>query len=435
MFYSRSSRLLRLRTHLHCSSLVSTPARSIRRWNSTNKHDELSLFSLDLDLTEIEKPKDLNNSIDSQDPLVDSLVALPFNELSKNDILTDFLRDTKHDEPVGPFDKILEDLGLDDYSELSKKDEGWREGAGEANDELDQHVDLEDIVKQEKDLFESIFSKYSMKEDSETNDNTKYDLPELVLSTLNKSYTTPVKPSKWSFFSPQPTAQASEEEQLTRTKSALQETLEHISSLGSRSELMEFSRQFFSRYLSNDYDKDTFVLRKRRDESSDDYLNRQKAVCREIEDVSHLTPEAPLLTSLTMPILMNHIITTFLTKFYDASLALTLFNCSKENLGLYTVVCDQTTYNEILKVYWVFYGKASLYEVELIIVEMINNGFRGDAQTFAILNEILKSYHTMRMGQSVYNPRGSPIWCEEDERRARNLGSQLRKIGSHLKAR
>lgn len=83
MFYSRSSRLLRLRTHLHCSSLVSTPARSIRRWNSTNKHDELSLFSLDLDLTEIEKPKDLNNSIDSQDPLVDSLVALPFNELSK----------------------------------------------------------------------------------------------------------------------------------------------------------------------------------------------------------------------------------------------------------------------------------------------------------------------------------------------------------------
>lgn len=435
MFKSR----LRFLQHVVLRSYASPISRPVHiaqlRLFSTEKATEKPLFCLDIDLDRLDDFESKNNPSINASPLDTRSDPDSSNDKATNDILADFLQKPDNETPT-PLDQILANLANDDYSDLKPHKE-------EPQDQFGSNVEdsqtTQNAIEKEQDLFKSIFSKYS-------NDMKPsfwaQDLSEQVLTMLKESFSQP-SPSSLSDETKRPRSRAIpkvlEAEKLlsemeNMTAHALLGTTEWLSSK-SRSELMLFYQDLFERFKNDDYNKETFVLKKHRNESDADLMERLKALCQIIEDASRHTPEQPVLTSQALPALFNFGIKTFVSKFYDGAAALTMFNLAKEDLALYAVLCNQATYNEMLKVYWLFYGKASLYEVELMVVEMVNNGFKGDLETFAILRKILLSYHTMRMGKTVYNPGGSPIWSAEDERRAANLGMKLQQIGARFAGR
>ncbi|KAM9928945.1 hypothetical protein OXX59_001498 [Metschnikowia pulcherrima] len=301
---------------------------------------------------------------------------------------------------------------------------GERENSFEPSEESSENRVLAD----EKELFEKIFATYSQTEDvAETNDK----LPEMVLSNLRDSFSTVNK-------SPQPVSQATETLSTKETNTieettteALEKTLHYIGASPNMEGVVDFARTMFDQFPTK-YVEEQFFLHKRKGEPSDAYLERHVQLSEEIRIQSEESPEKPVLNAFTMPVLFNHVISVLCTQHHDGGLALSLFNSTKENLLLYTTVCNQRTYNEMLKVHWIFYGKRSLCEIELIYVEMLNNGFAGDIHTFVIMKQILNTYYSMKAGKSNFNPGGFPVWSKEDEKRARNLTSKLEVLGKRL---
>lgn len=425
------------------------------RWFSTEKDVKKLLFALELDPSEWSNLNTSAQNKTAKTQPVNSLESSSVVEnLLANDILADFLLDMETEAPPAPLDQILEKFSMGDFSDIKDEDSetfgartqlkhGFSEEGEEFNlDAQDNVVGKEtesDIIEDERDLFKEMFAKYSKYEDLVEERHS--DLPNQVLSTLQDSYLQPnTQAQKRKSFSNDLNFKQTDSQKLDAQKElevqvaeSLKATTDYISSLQTRAQIMDFYKIMMSRYENGDYDRDTFYLRKQRNESNFEFTERQKLVFQTIETAAVEQPETPMLTSQTMPILFNHLLQTVCSKFYDGGLALTLFNCAKRDISTYAILCNQTTYNEMLKVYWVFFGKGFLYEVELILVEMMNNGFKGDLQTFAILKEILTTYHTMRTGQTVYNPCGMPIWSEENDRRAWNLGEKLRKIGSQFR--
>lgn len=154
-----------------------------------------------------------------------------------------------------------------------------------------------------------------------------------------------------------------------------------------------------------------------------------------IHKSSKKTPNSPILNILTLPTIFNQIIETTAYKFYDGQLALSLFNILKRDVRLYTFACNQETFNQVLKLYWIFNGKSSLYNIEMIYLEMINNGFNGDVTTFNILKQIVIDYYKLKMGTSIINESSKlPIWCKEDDKRASSLEHKLYKLASRLRS-
>lgn len=397
------------------------------RWHLTDASKEKPLFSLDVDLSQFDEKSPTNfRDLKSNDNLNNELSPDSDSKAFTNQILADFVLDSKSLEPT-PLDQILGKMSKEDNSDLDLlRSESLKRSEIESSNERDVESEsaqsIEDPIQKEKSLFDEIFAKYSTENTEKQKEHWKFDLTDQVLSTLQESFSN-AKTSSISGF-------VTEEQEVEKmTASALNETTEHISALNSSRELMQFSYNLFQRYKNEDYDKNSFYIKKQRNESSFEFLDRQNLLRQAVEEKSIQDPENPLLTSETMPIIFNSVLETLISKHYDAASALTLFNLAKEDLALYTVLCNQSTYNKMLKVYWIFYGKASLYEVELQVVEMMNNGFKGDIETFAILKEILMSYHTIRMGKTIYNPGGLPLWSREDEKRAVNLGMKLLKIG------
>lgn len=413
-----------------------------RRWYSHESQGDKSLFSLDIDVLEWAQSKTPEKEAKPSAKIDSDATKTPVNiPASQDDILADFLLDSKSDGSPTSLDQLLENFANDDFSGIAERsnkslDDDFSSLGQDGSlsdpykgENLDSLSELSSSLElEERDLFEEMCQKYS--QDALDISKRLTDLSESVLSTLQDSYSKPNKKAD-GIKSALEHEKTINELELQFTD-ALSGTTEYLSTLN-RSELMSFSQDFIARFRHGEYDSNLFCLKKRRNERDDEFLERQRQLCEEIEAVSNATPQDPLLTVQTMPILFNHILKLICSKFYDGSLALTLFNIAKKDISLYAVLCNQTTYNEMLKVYWVFYGKSTLYEVELLTVEMMRNGFKGNLQTFAILKEILTTYHTMRMGKTVYNPCGMPVWSEEDERRARNLGHKLKKIGSQFR--
>lgn len=283
-------------------------------------------------------------------------------------------------------------------------------------------------VLEEQHLFQKIFETYSQSQPADRNDR----LEEQVLYNLQESFNT-------ASSSPPQTAKHDQlshsaiKEILGNVQNALAPTLDLLDSCGSKLELLAFLNHTATRYHSMARDNDNFYVYKAKSERMTAYEARCERMCQSIDRQGTQNPREPVLNVFTMPILFNRVLRILSTQLYDGQLALTLFHTLKKNIDLYTVVCNQQTYNEIMKIYWVYMGKASLCEVELVFLEMQNNGFSGDLATFSIVKEILATYHSMRMGKTLYNPGGVPIWCQEDERRAKNLGNKLRALGQTLR--
>lgn len=286
---------------------------------------------------------------------------------------------------------------------------------------------------EEQNLFQNIFETYAQKESAEVRDDK---LENQVLRNLQESFNASGASSANSTkrtFKYDQLDQPAMKEILDSMAAALTPTLEVLDGFTKKLEVIQFATRIFERYHLLNNNIDTFYLHKKKSETAAEFKERCNASCKEVEKYCASKPDEPVLNVYTMPLIFNRVLRVLNTKLYDGQLALTLFHAIKKDINLYTVVCNQETYNEILKTYWVYMGKASLCEVELVFLEMTNNGFAGDLATFSIIKEILASYHTMRIGKSLYNPGGMPIWSQEDERRAKNLGAKLRKLGNSLR--
>lgn len=373
------------------------------RYVSTNR----DLFTLDLDIdthlkdTHDSQPEEAEaRQISDHDILNDIFADMSFDNSKSQDSLLDLL--------FAEIPKLHEEKALD----IDRTDEvpiaSQQKGKSSSN-----------VIEEEKELFQKIFDTYASKTaNSGLLDNK-------VLWNLQDSFAA-LQAGK-----PQTVDLAHLPilgNLLTRlqdmTTKALNPVLEYMGEMKDPQELVEFLNANFADFISNESSPDFYPLQKP-GQLADDFVHEYDQVCEKIFLQSRIDPAKPLMNVHTMPAIFNHALELACFKFFDGQLAITFFNTVKRNLSLYTVVCNQLTYNELLKIYWVFYGQASLCEIELIVVEMINNGFSGDAQTYAVLKEILESYSSDEL-----IPGGS-----EDEKRARNLTRKLDQIESNLTGR
>lgn len=413
------------------------------RWNSSK-----DIFSLDIDLglgepisTRFEGGKSIDVIMPADEPLKSpfedqamSNIASQIEDNPQYDFFADLDFESAPKDGPSQLDKIFADLsegsGIEDsvghYKrvDIDKTDEDVLLGEEDA-------ANMDAVLTEEKQLFQKIFDTYALKEDLTTPEvslnQALWSLRDSLKATRRKlvehiSSTDEVLPGQRS--SPV------DVQLFNQTKEALESTFFYLSDK-TQLELVDFLRTQFERYYQKDFSGD-FYFFKARLESMDDYKSKCDGVCRDIRVRSESNPSEPILNAFTMPVIFNHILQLLSTKLYDGQLALTLFNSLKKDLNLYTVVCNQQTYNEILKIYWIYRGKSSLYEIELIYLEMANNGFKGDMQTFSILKEIIVSYHTIRMGKSNYSPHRVPIWSQEDDRRVQNLERKLTLLSRSL---
>lgn len=453
MFITRSRLISGFGHNIIRNSRVGNALRhfSARRCYSSENQEDKSLFSLDIDVLEWAHQKSPEKEIKlTKSDVTDTETSPTKGTVSQDDILADFLLDTESESSPTSLDQLLKKFSNDDFSDISQNSTNYidddflsleQENSFSRSSKQDMNKFSHELntkgqnEHKERDLFLEMCEKYSQFEEDATR---LRDLLESVLSTLQDSYSKPNKKAEGKLNKrAEGIKTVLEKERVLKDlelqfADALSGTTEYLSTLN-RAELMTFCKDFIARFKSGDYEKSLFRVKRLRNELEEEYIERQKLVCKEVEAASIARPQEPLLTMQTMPILFNHVLKLMCSKFYDGSSALTLFNIAKKDISLYAILCNQTTYNKILKLYWVFYGKSTLYEVELTVVEMLHNGFKGNLETFAILKEILTSYHTMRMGKTVYNPCGMPIWSEEDERRALNLGHKLKRMGDQFK--
>ncbi|OBA22788.1 hypothetical protein METBIDRAFT_37446, partial [Metschnikowia bicuspidata var. bicuspidata NRRL YB-4993] len=286
-------------------------------------------------------------------------------------------------------------------------------------------------VADEKDLFEKIFATYAQSEAS----STAADIVQRrVLANLQDSVRAPAAAADHV-----PVALATErlsgrEQGVAERKTveALAPTLEYIDQMTTREAVVGFTRRVLEGCVAGVAQRRDFHLHKAKGETSKAFLTRHARLSRQVRAQSEASPGAPVLNAFTVPVLFNHVLRAVAARLHDGALALSLFNRVKTDLRLYSVVCNQATYNEMLKVHWVFFGKRSLCEIELLVVEMQNNGFAGDGQTFVVLLKILAAYHAMKAGRSSFSPGGLPVWAHEDDKRVRNLAAKLQVLGKLL---
>lgn len=163
--------------------------------------------------------------------------------------------------------------------------------------------------------------------------------------------------------------------------------------------------------------------------------NKMEKLVSDIAAQSTSNPQQPIINAFTLPILFNKLIKTIACKYQDPQLAVSLFNLLKKDLNLYTICCNQQTYNEILRINWIFNGKSNLYGIEMILLEMTNNGFLGDLVTFNLLEKIIVDYHNMKMGIDLHNQgkKVRSIWNLEDDKRVQTLERRLHEMGGRLR--
>ena len=287
---------------------------------------------------------------------------------------------------------------------------------GKVQQEQEEHLDRnEQIINEEKNLFQRIFTSYIDSEPKES--------PENILKGIN-----------------QPTFRSSRihsvsekirDDVFTMTDNALSATLDYIQSLPTSQEVTEFLLSTLDRWLAQDSAakndgqvQESIYLNKilnskgkRITESHTKFIDKVKAT-------SESQPEKPSLNIFTLPILFNKCIAR-LSASGDGVLAFTIFNRLKSHIHIYTICCNQKTFNEMMKIAWV--NTMDLYTVEKLYFEMVGNGFTGDYHTFHILKSIIVEYYGMKMGTM-----NSPIWSRQDDIRVESLEKKLATLAWQL---
>ncbi|KAI5968736.1 hypothetical protein CANMA_002172 [Candida margitis] len=135
---------------------------------------------------------------------------------------------------------------------------------------------------------------------------------------------------------------------------------------------------------------------------------------------------------ITLPIITNHVFKKLGYQLFNGDLMFTLFNKLKENVHLYTLCCNQKTYNEILRAIWVYNGNIDLFEFEKVYTEMKFLGYSGDFVTYNILKMVIDEYNAMSNGNSFFNKYGSKVLTRDDNARIAFLTKEFYKLQSNL---
>lgn len=446
--------------------------------NKASQEDqELKSFERDSLLSDIDTYVDAKNGSNEE------AIDISTEEKSEFDILNDLLNDheKKQDEIIDSkkgnddFNDLLSSLNLDgdsnnndeglfDFEKLgemtkdhlsSKQNKTQTEEFNpidvDKNDEnifdlsfLDMNKTNDNekkIIEEEKQLFQNIFNSYVKPTDRDEQSELLQNLRDSV--NISKNQINDILTSSTSARNKLPNVSGRLKDELfTKTRDALKPTLEYIhtsSDLGTSNSLTQYLRTVFTSWFEivekAQSDKVVFedvylnkLLKKstKFSEKHDKFINSVY-----VQSTEH--PSNPILNVFTLPIIFNSILNTIAMKYHDGQLALSLFNFLKKDINLYTVCCNQQTYNEILRIQWLFYGKSNLYGIELIFIEMLNNGFSGDLMTFNILKQIIIDYHNLKMGQASLNEAKLPIWSKEDDKRVENLERKLSTLAYVLK--
>lgn len=397
----------------------------------------------------------LNDFLNDHDKKQNDIVDTKKNNDDFNDLLTSLNLDdgnTNSDEGSFDFDKLSE-MTRDHLSSRRSKNqaEEFNPIDVDKNDEnifdlsfldMDKTSDNEKkIIEEEKQLFQNIFNSYVKPTDKDEQSELLQNLRDSVNISKNQiddilSSTTSTR------YKLTNVSGRLKDELFTKTKDALEPTIKYILTspdLGSSNLLTQYLRTVFTSWFEiikkAQSDKVVFedvylnkLLKKstKFSEKHDKFVNSVY-----VQSMEH--PSNPILNFFTLPIIFNSILNTIAMKHHDGQLALSLFNFLKKDINLYTVCCNQQTYNEILRIQWLFYGKSNLYGIEIIFIEMLNNGFSGDLMTFNILKQIIIDYHSLKMGQASLNEAKLPIWSKEDDKRVENLERKLNTLANVLR--
>lgn len=136
---------------------------------------------------------------------------------------------------------------------------------------------------------------------------------------------------------------------------------------------------------------------------------------------------------LTLPTITNHVFKKLGYQLFNGNLMLSIFNKLKDDIHLYTLCCNQQTYNEILRTIWVYNGNIDLSEFEKVYTEMKFLGFEGDFVTYNILKTVIDEYNAMLSGSSFFNKYGSRVLTRDDNSRIAYLTKEFHKLQKRLK--
>lgn len=366
---------------------------------------------------EYSTPEDELNNLDFKD-LLDSL-----NVNNETPTLGDFdslanltTKNLQKQKDLKPFD-VDEDETIFDYDFLGNGDDGKRAA-------------MNKVIDSEQLLFQKIFDQH-LEPESKQEQAKKvraWDVQD-SLAMASSNIDKLIQESRVHINKISKVSLQFRFQMFAKTKVALAPSLEHVSSMNNCQDLIKFFDK-----LSHDWEHDGFYLLEEMQDSSSINATHLDLIDR-IAKSSQKDPTNPQLNIFTFPILFNKVLETITYKFNDNQLALSLFNILKTDVKAYTFACNQETFNQILKLYWIFNGKSSLYNIEMVYLEMTNNGFGGDVATFNILKQIVIDYHRLKMGTSNINEDTSlPIWCKEDDRRVYSLEGKLHKLANTLRA-
>ena len=342
---------------------------------------------------------------------------------NKSDITTKDDKSNAEGEEEDEITKLLNSLDLQDdieYDKLEHKQDYSPVNIDES-DVIDQQLfktndSNNDVITKEKDLLQDILKSYQNIDEEKSNSEKK------IFDNLTQYYTG----SKLS-------NQFYQDTLFKRVTESLSSTLDYIDSSKGKHEVVHKLNTIINQ-LNNEQisvnDRQGFFLTSllKHKKITNDHEN----LFEEMELQSKISPANPKLNVLSLPSLFNQCLKTLHTKFSDGALCLTLFNYLKKDLNLYSVCCNQDTYNEILKTYWVFQGKSNIYAIENLYIEMTNNGFQGNLTTFNILKQIIVDYYDLKMGNSPLYSTNLPIWTQEDDSRIESLESSLNKLAKTL---
>lgn len=359
------------------------------------------------------------------------------NDDSFDDIFKDIILDPKQpsSEAKTEMDKIFANISR---GQTSEKQELYQDTSMDIDmtDEtlvLDKKAEDPNIVQKEKELFMNIFKTYSQREPSKekkksSHSNLLWNLREAMSSKstdLDRHISRAMRPSQGNKLT-----QDTIDRIFLHFDDSLKPTYTALLTFDLRESYLDFLKGVIQRFKGSRSRQREFFLTMKKGEALHDFTDRFTKLSQEVKLKNEELPLEPVLNAYTLPLLFNYILKTLITKFYDGQLALTLFNSLKRDLDVYTVVCNQDTYNEVLKLFWAYYGKLSLQEIEMTFLEMKNNGFVGNLNTFRVLKEIIVRYHLIKLGLSDL----TLFWLREDDKRVKNLERNLHKLASQLKA-
>lgn len=307
---------------------------------------------------------------------------------------------------------------------------------------IDKEKDFKDITRREREMFQKVFDTYR---DVPLQEEQKAKLMKDLMESVNIAQGESKKITSESSQSRRRLTEVSERLRDTlfvKVGQALHPTVDYITSsreLETGAELIDYLKSIFiewnkqvqkAKELKESFEK---IYLTRMLDNSTKFNDDHHEFITSVHNKSLKSPSSPVLNVFTMPVIFNTVITTLAWKMQAGQLAMSLFNILKKDINLYTVCCNQQTYNEILKIQWIYFGKLNLYNVEISFMEMQNNGFMGDIVTFKILKQVIMEYHHLKMGNSHLNPYNFPVWSKEDNNRADNLERKLVSLGKSLK--